>query len=656
MANQEAKSQSAIEYLLLVGVALFTLYVLLSSVRILFYASGPAGITAGRIATLEATLGQIPTISGQVTITPTPPACIVGDPCGSVCSADFLSTCPQIYDANCQCVTDFASCSSCGTSTYTNNSCPPDFIPTGPGCATTCATTCSGGVCDMPCTPPPCDNLDCQYIPPGCVSSCGWAINAPGHYELCQNLQLAASGTCIQITSPDVELDCKGYSLSSSSGITGRGIEVKNTNSNVTAKNCLLNYFNESLVVSSSSNVVLETHAIDGGSLPYQDGLTLTNSRNVSFTNSQVHNVQAAFEASGAQEFRFSNNTVTGSRRIAASASRNSTFFNNSLGLSGGVRLDSGSKNISFLNNTLQHLPSAGGVTSLAFYDVNDSVVAFNTFSEQDPEVPNPAATVVRLERSHYNQFRNNALRDWRGYAFLVAASQYNAFDSNAISSHSVFGNSGDVPFYVTALFSGAGSPMPSAHNLFSRNFVAIEDSIGVVFFDIDNGYNQIVENTFENFSGYGIVLEGVNVVPVLQFNVSGNRLNATRLGAGAGLGVTRGVYLFQVQDSNITGNNLSNVYDGIYLQYNISNVDVKNNRVLNASRYGVYVGGTSDPATSTRNTRIQNNALQGGDCAIELCVGPDALPCGGSCPLNVLGCRNVLISGNTPNECRLPA
>jgi hypothetical protein len=70
------------------------------------------------------------------------------------------------------------------------------------------------------------------------IESLPYAISTSGSYYLAKSLQFTAtSGDAISITSPNVTLDLGGFTLSSTAGVTGRGIFVTGGLNNVTIRN-----------------------------------------------------------------------------------------------------------------------------------------------------------------------------------------------------------------------------------------------------------------------------------------------------------------------------------------------------------------------------------------------------------------------------------
>jgi len=102
----------------------------------------------------------------------------------------------------------------------------------------------------------PCDVTTCQNLA------------TPNHkYKLCNNLN--STSTCLNITAPNVTLDCKGYSINGTHATNQRAIYVTNTSSLI--KNCnILNYYQgiyyyTGADYSTASNITYVSNGSDNG-------------------------------------------------------------------------------------------------------------------------------------------------------------------------------------------------------------------------------------------------------------------------------------------------------------------------------------------------------------------------------------------------------
>src|SRR3989344_248572 len=165
--EQLERSQTAIEYLLLIGSSvIFTIIVTLAA-RDVIWPLGPEIIhKTDLFASAKASFGaSTPTISIPSAIPPSPSVevlCNPGDPCGiDVCVGN--SYCKQICSPARTCGIDATSCVSCLTSTFTNSTCPDETYDVAP-CQTSCDNTCSSGAC-VACDPPKCDATCTKEVP-----------------------------------------------------------------------------------------------------------------------------------------------------------------------------------------------------------------------------------------------------------------------------------------------------------------------------------------------------------------------------------------------------------------------------------------------------------------------------------------------------------
>ncbi|MEM4327697.1 MAG: right-handed parallel beta-helix repeat-containing protein [Candidatus Woesearchaeota archaeon] len=109
------------------------------------------------------------------------------------------------------------------------------------------------------------------------LSSCG-TITSPGSYQLSQNV--SSTGTCFQIQTSDIELDCAGFTIEYGTTTTGIGINVSNGTtflSNITIKNCEIrkdstsgnNNYGVQLSRASNSSIFNNTISTNGGTNNY---------------------------------------------------------------------------------------------------------------------------------------------------------------------------------------------------------------------------------------------------------------------------------------------------------------------------------------------------------------------------------------------------
>lgn len=115
-------------------------------------------------------------------------------------------------------------------------------------------------------------NLNSSYP----VTSCA-TINAPGQYSLHDNV--IASGTCFNIDSDNVSIDCAGHNVIGTDGGTAFVINGK---SNVVLLNCNIQGFAQGVSATDSQYVVMKSSTIDAST---GSGISLNDSQSAVFSN-----------------------------------------------------------------------------------------------------------------------------------------------------------------------------------------------------------------------------------------------------------------------------------------------------------------------------------------------------------------------------------
>lgn len=126
------------------------------------------------------------------------------------------------------------------------------------------------------------------------ITSCDTTITRPGNYILNQNL-VTSTGTCIEILSNDVTLDCKGYSIEKTSGpifspgpyfvgvSAGRRDNINEYN-NIRINNCVFERLNSAVIFNGVSDSLISNSEI----IQSRIGLDLTNSENNIFNSLDI--------------------------------------------------------------------------------------------------------------------------------------------------------------------------------------------------------------------------------------------------------------------------------------------------------------------------------------------------------------------------------
>ncbi len=160
------------------------------------------------------------------------------------------------------------------------------------------------------------------YVPPAAGSygldSCS-TISKPGNYTLLGSL-VAATGTCINIASPNVNLNCNNHIMIGSAGFTGissRGM------ANVTLSNCYIQSFGTGVSFSNGNGIRLNNLHINNTATP----VMLANS---SFDS--VANLNVTYSTqTGLIFYRIRNSSILNNTVASSFGSGTGFFFNGSI-------------------------------------------------------------------------------------------------------------------------------------------------------------------------------------------------------------------------------------------------------------------------------------------------------------------------------------
>jgi hypothetical protein len=192
------------------------------------------------------------------------------------------------------------------------------------------------------------------------ITGCGYSINSSGNYYLAGNLSLGGSDSaCINVSSDDVEIDCRGFFINGYSNL-GYGVIAENVNS-LSLQNCSFNSlgltsvslynvemssfgylfslhsnYSGFMIVNSSLNSFRNNNASNS----YHDGFTIINSSLNSFMFNEVFNNSfSGFYLEGSDSNNIYSNSIllnglyNGSGIEVLSSQNNSVYkniFNNS--------------------------------------------------------------------------------------------------------------------------------------------------------------------------------------------------------------------------------------------------------------------------------------------------------------------------------------
>lgn len=128
-------------------------------------------------------------------------------------------------------------------------------------------------------------------------------ITRPGAYRLNDDVNVR-NGNGIVITASNVSLNLNGYSVTTDSGGTGRGIAIAHA-SGVSVRNGKVGGFNANVMINNSTNVVVESLQIVGRGLapnngPTEIGVLIINGRSVAINRNNISSVNLGVFVRGA--------------------------------------------------------------------------------------------------------------------------------------------------------------------------------------------------------------------------------------------------------------------------------------------------------------------------------------------------------------------
>lgn len=148
------------------------------------------------------------------------------------------------------------------------------------------------------------------YVDINNVSYCH-PIQSPGVYYLDTNIN--ATGTCFNIQSSDVTLDCQNYLINGPASGTNYGI-TSNGYNNLTIKNCQIKNFYSQIYLLNSNGDTLLSNRLSNSILADTSGIKLSNTNNLFITNNTIQNnsgtIFYGINIATANNISFSNNTI----------------------------------------------------------------------------------------------------------------------------------------------------------------------------------------------------------------------------------------------------------------------------------------------------------------------------------------------------------
>ncbi len=453
-----------------------------------------------------------------------------------------------------------------------------------------------------------------------------------GNISLCANLSVGntlhrlaknvnATGTCFQITSPNIVLDCAGFTVNYSVSTQGYGVKINA--SNVTVQNCNITGFggspgtsgNTGVYVRAGTNVSVLRNNIttNGTSSNYGvdvDGYNVTISNNVIFAQG-TSSSNSAVRLAGSGNNSVLNNSVRTNGTISNAGLSATTGGQNVLSGNTVISDGSGSNNYginlagdnnSVLNNSVR---TNGTTNNFGLYVTSGGLNALNgnsviTGGSSDNNQG------VRLEGSGNNSVLNNSVRTngvSGNYGVYLASGGLNVFSGNSfVTSGSTISNYG-------IRLDGSGN-----NSVLNNSVTTNGTSNNYGLYVSAGGFNVLNENLVFAFgssdSNYGVYLDGSGNNSLINNTISTNGTsgNFGLYVVAGGLNVLSGNYI-------VAGGTLSSNF-GVRLDGSGNNSVLNNTIRTNGtqSNYGLYVsaGGFNVLSGNVVNTGGSSNANYG--------------------------------------------
>ena len=219
------------------------------------------------------------------------------------------------------------------------------------------------------------------------IESLPFTINTSGSYYLAKNLQFTAtSGDAISITTPNVTLDLNGFTLSSTAGVTGRGIFVTGGLNNVTIRNGKI-AGNSTVSPAAIAGFDNGIYANASGGIPFGAFRNLT-LENMQVSGCRTFGIVAYYStvthctiaANGTDGLSASESVVTG---CIAKYNGGNGIFGSSITLTNSVAISNGGDGIRATSGNVTNCTATGNHTAVGtYYDLNatDAVIAFTKY------------------------------------------------------------------------------------------------------------------------------------------------------------------------------------------------------------------------------------------------------------------------------------
>jgi parallel beta-helix repeat protein len=346
---------------------------------------------------------------------------------------------------------------------------------------------CSGGIC-------------VQCIGVGCIESCGTLSNAGTTYTLTSDVN--STGTCFNITAPNIILDCKNREIIYSTGGAASTYGIYSNQFNTTIKNC--NVLDGNWISSQMSRPGIFFNANDNSTL-YNNFINTSNSYaielfNAANFNNLTSNRATTNSSQGIYLQSSSNNTLTNnigtsnsSHGIYLSSADNNTLINN-IGTSNGNGIGI------YLNLASKNILTGNIATSNTSFGISLATSSKNNILTNNKGTSNSSHGIYFVASSNNNILTNNIGTSNIGSGILLTSSSNNNILTNNIgisnSSNGIYLSSADNNTLInnigTSNTSNGIRVESSSNNTFINQIARILGTTGTISYGV---YIQMSNN-----------------------------------------------------------------------------------------------------------------------------------------------------------------
>ena len=432
-------------------------------------------------------------------------------------------------------------------------------------------------------------------------------------------------GTVIEITVSNVSIGNltvrnAGSSIEDS-GIELSGVENCNINGNILIENCN----NGIMVYQSIGNAVIGNTVAETG----QSGIILYGSNNNTVSENNVQNASRyGIALQDSYYCHVTENNVTSSYEgiVLLSSNRNSVSRNRvTQSASHGIRLDDPSDYNTFTENTVENNTGYGFWMWYSSHNLFYHNLCNNTKNVLVLSAPTQGYNSTNTWDNGYPA-GGNYWSDYKGQD-LYSGPYQNETGSDGIGDTPCAIDEYNIDRYPLMTPVVIEHPLPNSHRVHNLetglSYATIQEAIDApktldthrIFVDNGTYYENVIvtkavsligeaeETTIVDGMGWGSVMDlSTNNVTIAGF---------TLRNSGVGWAQS-GIALSHVGNCNVSGNNITNNYYGMWLESSLDNIISRNNFANNGYGIGLYI-------FSNRNIIFENNVTASGHAGILL-------------------------------------